>query len=357
MPATHHRQDAMLVDERVFEDDHFPRRLLHREHEVRALLRALEQTGDRRGDALVHGPSGVGKTVLVRHAFRRLSDQRGVQTARVHCLGASAATVMREVLTELPGPDPAQNTPRHDLCLMLRDRVDGPLVVALDEADGLARSDVLSQLFDVPELSVVVICHDPDAWLAAADTKVRRRLSGSDIGLDRYGMTELADILDERARVGLADGAVDRNVLEAIADRVAGVARNGIQTLREAARIADQRGHERLPVGVLEDAREQAQRRIRTHNLQSLTLHHQLLYEILRVEGALQAGELHDRYDEIAAEALADRPLTPVAKRTRRRHLDKLVDYDLVKAVGENRNREYRVCDEGVKPTVGLFVE
>lgn len=348
----------MIVDERVFADDHLPQQILHRGTETRSLLRALGPTADpRRGDAIVYGPSGVGKTALTRSTIRRLSEERGIQTAHVRCLGASAATVARELLEQLPGPDPAMNTPQEDLCLMLRERVDEPLVVVLDEADDLARTDVLSRLFDVPEISVVLVCHDVDSWLAAADPRVRRRLSGTEIHLRRYGVDALADILEERARVGLVKDAIGRRVLEAIADEVAGVARDGIQTLRSAAELAERRGRDHIGDDLVDEAYEAAMHRIREHNLASLPFHHQLLYELLRVEDGLHGAELHERYDDVAEDVYAGRPLTPVNKASRRRHLRKLRDYDLVEAVGENRNREYRVLDEGVRPTLELEID
>ncbi len=39
------------------------------------------------------------------------------------------------------------------------------MIVVLDEADGLPSTDALNRLVDVENLSVVVICHDPDEWL------------------------------------------------------------------------------------------------------------------------------------------------------------------------------------------------
>lgn len=345
----------MIVDERVFADDHLPQQILHRECETASLLRALGPTTEpRRGDAIIYGPSGVGKTALTRSTVHRLSEERSVQTAHVRCLGASVATVARKVLEQLPGPNPAMNTPQEDLCLMLRERVDEPLVVVLDEGDDLARTEVLPRLFDVPQISVVLVCHDVDSWLAAADPTVRGRLSGTEIRLRRYGVDALADILEERARVGLVKDAVRRRVLEAIADEVAGVARDGIQTLRAAAELADRRERDRIGADFIDEAHEEAKRRIREHNLASLPLHHQVVYELLRVEDGLRGGELHERYDQVAEDVYAGRPLTPVNKGSRRRHLRKLRDYDLVEAVGENRNRVYQVLDERVKPAVAL---
>lgn len=346
----------MIADPSVFDDEHLPHRLLHREREEGALLDAWEPAldGDQPNDVLLHGPSGVGKTVLSRHALQRLAEQTTVQSARVRCLGETTTGIVRAILEELPGDDPAQNTPREDLCVTLQERVDEPTVAVLDEADDLPATDALERLADVRGLGVVAICHDPDDWLARCDQSVRQRI-GVQLGLERYGVDELADILEERARQGLAPGSVTRAQLEELADRVAGVAREGIQALRWAAKQATDRGHEQITEQDLDDGPELARFNIRQSNLNSLPLHHQVLYEIVRDAGrGIEPAALHERYDAVAEGVYDGRPQTPISERARRRKLQKLVDYDLVEREGENRHREYRVCDERVSTAIGI---
>ena len=340
----------MITRPDVFDDEHLPRHLLHREGAVETLTRAWAPVrhGDRADDVLLHGPSGVGKTALARHTLQRLD----VHTAHVRCLGQTTGDILRGVLADLPGADPVGNEPLEDLDLQLRERVDDPVVVVLDEADGLPATDALPRLLDVPLLSVVVICHNPDDWLARVDDRVRRRLAGHELGLDRYGVDELADILEARARLGLPPSSVSREHLEAIADEVAGVAREGIQSLRAAAELAGERGHSQIREPDVDDAYERARRWIRESNLQSLPIHHHVIYELIRQWGPLGGGALHERYDEIAAAALADVDRTPLSERARRNKLDKLIAYDLVAAEGQGPHREYRVVDERLRSTV-----
>jgi Cdc6-like AAA superfamily ATPase len=346
----------MIMAPRVFEEGHQPRQLLHREPAVGAVLRRVQPTAGTVGcgDALLHGPSGVGKTVLATHCCQRLQTQRGIDTAHVQTLGTSPAGIVRATLRQLPGPDPVTNTPTADLYTMLYDRVDEPTVVVLDEGDDLPGSDALQRLFDVEPLGVVVICHDPDAWLAGADRTVRDRLGSTTLGLDRYGVDELADILEARARVGLAPGSVTRRQLEAIADQVAGVARAGIQTLRAAAEESARRGYGQVRDEVLERAHELAQRHIRKQRLASLPLHHQIIYEIIRDAGEIKAQAFHDRYDAMSDDVYQGVPKTPIAKGSRRRKCRKLVEYGLLECDGENRNRAYQVCNEDIRAPVGV---
>jgi len=67
----------MIIDPRVFEDVYLPRELIHRESEVGQLSRAFQPalSGSAPHNALISGPSGVGKTVLARHTLDRLEKR------------------------------------------------------------------------------------------------------------------------------------------------------------------------------------------------------------------------------------------------------------------------------------------
>ena len=72
---------------------------------------------------------------------------------------------------------------------------------------------------------------------------MRHRLTGTGIELDKYGTSELADILYARAREGLKYGTVERDTLERLTDLAAGIARRGIFRLHASAVLAERRRH------------------------------------------------------------------------------------------------------------------
>jgi len=342
----------MITNEEVFDDDHLPQRLLHRGQKVDRLANAVQPSLTGSGeDVLISGASGVGKSVLARHTLRHVCSKSDYQYARVECLGETTAGILRAILRGLPGEDPATNTPTEDLALHLRERVadaGNPVAVILDEAADLTETDALARLGDVDLLSTVIVCHNPYEWLDATTDRMRRRLIGNHIELDRLGTDELADVLAARADAGLRRNAVEREQLEMIADERAGMPRPGIQSLYVAAMIAKERGHPSILDQDIADCYERADRRMRQLSLNSLPFHHHVYYELLRRCGPLRGPPLQDRYDAVADDLYHGREQTPVGDRRRRHITSKLEGYNLIQNTGSTKGSEYVAVDDAV---------
>jgi cell division control protein 6 len=340
----------------VFDDETPPPDLRHREAHVQELIRLLHRArSDHDQGALLAGPSGVGKTALGRTVLEEFGREFGTRWTWIQALGTTTGEFFREAIRGAGGTV-ADNAPNDELPDRLRETLAGDeLFILLDEADDVAGTDAVGQLTAVPGVEVVVICHEPDDWLARSESSVRQYLHGGRIELDRFGVDELADILRDRARVGLVDDVVTREQLETIADDVAGVAREGIQTLRAAAEIAVEREHGRIHDADVDDAYERARASIREANLQSLPFHHRALYELIREAGEITGRELNQRYEAIEERVYANRERTPISRRDRRNKLDKLRAYDLVERERLDHRWLYSPMDQALKTSRTLL--
>jgi len=346
----------MITDPRVFEDAYLPRELIHREAAVEELSMAFDPAldGEAADDVLIAGPSGVGKTVLARHTLGKLEAFAAVDHAHIECLSTTTGEVLRTALREHHSKvDVAMNTPVDELRSQLRGVVDHPYILVLDESDALPDTQTLEYVTDVPEVSIVAICHDAERWLARVPGAVSRSVA-TPIRLGRYTVDELSSILRARADQGLSPNTVSDEQLRTIADEVAGVARFGIQALRAAAELATERGHRRILDVDVDDSFERAQHRIRKSNLRSLPFHNHVLYALIHSAGRIAASELHTQYEEVAEQVYYGHDLTPIGRRSRRNKLAKLQEYDLIEHEGPAQNRVYTVLDETIEPPVGV---
>ena len=344
----------MILEPDVFREERLPRDLVHRESELTQVSRALKPAlrGERPGDMLISGPSGVGKTTLARLFLDNPRSPTNLDSAILRVLGETTGSVLRDAIDAHPSDVSVHRGVATDqLAGILRDAVDDPYVLVLDEADDLPETEALDELMSVPGVAVIAIAHDADKWLARIDQRYRAQFSGEHhIRLDRYAPEELADILEPRAEQGLDPDGWSRPVLEDVADEVAGRARDAIQTLKWAARLAGERDRDAITSEEIVDGHDEAQREIRAAALKSLPYHHHVLYELVRHDAPVESQALHEACDAIAAEAYTGRSSTPIGKRSRTLKLRKLAEYGLVEWTDHKDNsRTYTVTDERIK--------
>ena len=113
----------------------------------------------------------------------------------------------------------------------------------------------------------------------------------------------------------------------------AGDARVAIGILRSAAREAEQDDAGEITNETVEAAIPQGRQEVRDKNIDQLTPHQQVLYEIIHENDGVAPNHLYAEYNERVAE--------PRSERTVRNHLTKLAHYNLIQKHGKGRGRTY----------------
>jgi Cdc6-like AAA superfamily ATPase len=330
----------MIRDARVLRAGFIPREVEHRDAEVNHLSSVLEPVtnGDPADTAIVTGPSGAGKTCLSKFVAERLREEvLDVEVTYVNCwLNYTRFRTLYQILDDLGETIDIhrQSTPHDELVDRLQ-QYDGPrTVVILDEVDQLEDPGVVYDLHTLPQFALVCIVNQEEDLFSRVDDRLVSRLRSSEhVRMDRYHDDQLRDILAARVRWGLDPDVITDDQLRRIADAAAGDARLAIGILRTAASKADRESEERITDEMLLDAAGDARAQIRQKNLDSLTPHQRVIYDVVREHGPVGPSEIHERY-----RTQVDDPRT---LRTVRTYLSKMTQYNLIEATGTSRDREY----------------
>jgi orc1/cdc6 family replication initiation protein len=338
----------MIRDARVLRAGFVPREVEHRDAEVNHLSSVLKPitNGEPADTAVVTGPSGAGKTCISRFVTERLREEvLDVETTYVNCWrNYTRFRTLYQILDDLGATIDIhrQSTPHDELVDRLQQH-DGPrTVVILDEVDQLEDPSVIYDLHSLPQFAIICIANKEEELFSRVDDRLVSRLRSSEhVRMDKYHDEQLYDILSARTRWGLDEDVVADDQLYRIADAAAGDARLAIGILRTAASKADRENRERITDDVLLDAAEDARAQIKQKSLKSLTPHQRVVYNIVRDHGPLAPGEIHERYTEEVDD--------PRTKRTVRTYLSKMEQYNLLKAEGTSRDREYSLVDSAAE--------
>jgi orc1/cdc6 family replication initiation protein len=334
----------MIRDARVLRAGFVPREIEHRDAEVNHLSSVLKpiMNGEPADTAVVTGPSGAGKTCISKFVTERLREEAlDVEATYVNCWrNYTRFRTLYQILDDLGQTIDIhrQSTPHDELVDRLQ-QYDGPRrVVILDEADQLEDPGVIYDLHSLPQFAIICIANKEEELFGQIDERLVSRLRSSEhVRMDKYHNEQLYDILSARAKWGLNEDVITDNQLYRIADAAAGDARLAIGILRTAAGKADRENHERITDDILLDAAKDARAQIKQKSLDSLTPHQRVVYDIVCDYGPLGPSKIYDRYtDEV------DDPRT---KRTVRTYLSKMTQYNLLRADGSSRDREYSLVD------------
>jgi archaeal cell division control protein 6 len=366
---------SLFKDESKLDINYIPAKLPHRETQQRLLteffsfiLRCPERMSQR---VILTGDVGTGKTALAQHFGADITgeaNRKGLKFRYVHVncreyRGALQPILHRAITTFRPN-FPARGYGAEEVLAMLMqvlDEEEATMILTLDEFDSLIEkegSDAVYKLTRLQEMrqgkpqriSFIFIMRDlkPTEVL---DDSARSTLQRSIIRLERYGKTQLVDILSDRVKLAFELGAVPEDVVDLVAELAyseTGNARFGIELLWRAGKYASANDASMLQPECVRQAMSSIVPSMRRSELESLGLHERFfLLAVARYfkeneEVYAPLGELEKAYGVICEE-YEEQPNSHTQLWNYAQYLSKLGVLKTEVASAETRGRTTRV--------------
>jgi len=294
---------SVFKDESKLDINYVPQRLPHRETEQRLLTeffsfitRCPERMAQR---VIITGDVGTGKTVLAQHfgaAITSEANRRGIKFRYVHVncrefRGSLLPTIHRAITAFRPTYPSRGYSEEEVLATLLQvlDEENVSVILTLDEFDSLIEnegSDAVYKLTRLQEtrqgkpqrISFIFIMRNLKA-IEQLDESSRSTMQRSIINLERYGKTQLIDILSDRVAMAFEPGTIEEDVVTLIAElafKETGNARFGIELLWRAGKYADANDAETVEPECVRLAVSSIIPSVRRSDLASLGLHEKL---------------------------------------------------------------------------------
>lgn len=332
----------IIENPKVLTPEYLPERMPHRNNERTEIARALEPLMDENGypmDTLIYGPPGVGKSAMAEFVLNKLKEEIFLQDMHVNCFSHKTRFDILYQLLDKKVSVPRAGTSTQKVRQLLDEKVKSkPSVIVVDEVDQIKNGEILFDLARYTETALIMIANDPEVF-GYFDDRVRSRLTSvQKVKFSNYTKDEMFDILNDRARSGLYQNTISEDQLSEIASYASGDARKGLNTLRKAARNAENNSQNKITDQNIEQALDEADEERQLKSLELLNKHQKTMYTIIReADQPISISEIENRYTEETPEK------DTRTRRTLRRYLNKMEAYNLIKAQGRKSGRKYQI--------------
>jgi len=263
--------NGIITREEVLIPEHFPDEVLHREREMREMRDAIRPLLENRQpeNLFIHGDAGTGKSACAMRALKELEGcNPRVKPIYVNCWRHSTRMAVYSLIAKaIDEMMPRRGLARdevYDRIIEMMEKEGTRILLVLDEIDGLFYHGEEKLLHDVeraggekPFFGVIGISND--ARLLAKQEALGIRLAG--VEFRHYGMAQMADILMQRARAGLAPDSWNKEIIEACAAKAVTHRSNvrvGMEILWRAATRAEKAGRARITLEDVKAAEERS---------------------------------------------------------------------------------------------------
>ncbi|MEM0379235.1 MAG: AAA family ATPase [Nanopusillaceae archaeon] len=278
------KKSSIIANDRVLGEDFLPEKILHREDQLKIILSSLKDfLVSRRGvNMLFYGNTGTGKTLLARYIGSvmksiTISKKANIKVSYINCKSLISREadyyVIGKIYSDVTNERFRKGKRKYEMIENLFDYLsnhDFKLILFLDEFDSLINEknneDILYLLlrdFDIelPSKISLILISNNITFLNNLDPRTKSSFSSFiKVEFPPYNAEALREILKDRAKLAIREGAIDQSIINYISAKVAkyfsGDARVAINVLRLSALIADSKNKSKIDKDDVDEAFE-----------------------------------------------------------------------------------------------------
>ena len=336
------RKQNIFRNKDALGESYQPDQIEERDEEIDEYMDALQPIVDgwEPNNIFLYGNTGVGKTAVTDYLLDRLQDdvadyddiELSVIPLNCKTLNSSYQVAVELVNKLRPAGGEISSTgyPQQTVFKKLYrelEAVGGTILIVLDEIDSIGdRDELLYELprarannnLDSAKVGVIGISND-FKFREQLDPRVQDTLCERELQFPPYDAPELENILESRAEIAIAEGAIEQGVLNfcaALAARDSGSARQALDLVRLAGEIAENREADLIKRDHVEAARSRLEQERVEEGMRELTTHGRLallavISKAAKEETPCRTREIYEEYvmlcDSSGTDSLAQR--------------------------------------------------
>jgi len=328
---------ALFTDRNALNPEYIPDRLPFRDGQIKAVAEVLAPVlhGSKPSNLLLYGKTGTGKTAVARYVLSRLREESRASNLVVAYVNTRQENTEYRTLAELAKAlglqIPFTGLSTGEVVSRIFKEIQASskdVILVMDEIDYLVKAfgdDTLYEFTRSNErvapgfLSIVGVSNDLK-FKESLDPRVLSSLREEELVFPPYTVSELHDILEERASTAFRQSVVSDsaiNLCAAIAGSEHGDARRAVDLLRIAGEVAEREGLQQVDDSCVRKASEKAEQDRVEEALRSLPVQNKaILITAAKFESGTNTGEFYLAYTnlckKIGLEALTQRRVSGI---------------------------------------------